>query len=341
LAPCVSCTCRVGHVLCRAVDCPAIACNHPIMHPDDQCCPRCPANSTELSDSSVICTDGYGTAHMAGSSWRTDDCTSCECGADGKVVCYRQQCDTDTTCRGKPLTIKGRCCPVCEGERGKGNRQKDLRNRSTVPVLSDALSTAVCSFESSVYTVGEEWRQDTCTNCSCQPGGRTVCRQLVCPQCVEPVPIEGHCCPLCKDQGWAAFSEGVGSSIAPPAATSNHLPWVGLCFMSLAVVGLIVLLLILYKRSRGETKKSFENTSSSCVRLSASKQIGSIPHLVDWPPTSRKVSHEDGQSESLLSTVYGSDTMTASSCASSGADGHADTRPLTARQQLHHFQCRV
>ncbi|KHJ88766.1 von Willebrand factor type C domain protein [Oesophagostomum dentatum] len=112
------------------------------------------------------------------SSWRTDDCTSCECTIEAKVICYRQQCDEDTSCNGKPLTIKGRCCPVCE----------------------DALSAAVCSFDASVYSVGEEWRQDTCTNCSCQPGGRTVCRQLVCPQCVEPVPIEGHCCPLCKGE---------------------------------------------------------------------------------------------------------------------------------------------
>ncbi|VDL67763.1 unnamed protein product [Nippostrongylus brasiliensis] len=163
LAPCVSCTCRVGHVLCRAVDCPAIACNNPVMHPDDQCCPRsifidfldsfislsysvdqddqfiyapekeslyldlqpfendltlpCPSNTTtEVSGSSTVCTDNYGTAHMAGASWRTDDCTSCECSADGKVMCYRQQCDADANCHGKPLTVKGRCCPVCEGE---------------------------------------------------------------------------------------------------------------------------------------------------------------------------------------------------------------------------------
>ncbi|VDM82641.1 unnamed protein product [Strongylus vulgaris] len=178
---------------------------------------------------------------ILGASWRTDDCTSCECTTEAKVICYRQQCDEDIACSGKPLTIKGRCCPVCE----------------------DALSAAVCSFDASVYSVGEEWRQDTCTNCSCQPGGRTVCRQLVCPQCVEPVPIEGHCCPLCKgkfyqriaytDQGWAAF-EGSGTSLAPPAPHSNSLPWIGLCLMSLAIVGLIVVLLILYKRSRGETK---------------------------------------------------------------------------------------
>ncbi|PIO69829.1 antistasin family protein [Teladorsagia circumcincta] len=75
LAPCVSCTCRVGHVLCRAVDCPPIACNHPTLHQDDQCCLRCPANTTETSDSSVICTDGYGTAHMAG--WVLGLCSAC------------------------------------------------------------------------------------------------------------------------------------------------------------------------------------------------------------------------------------------------------------------------
>ncbi|KJH53642.1 von Willebrand factor type C domain protein [Dictyocaulus viviparus] len=314
LAPCVSCTCRIGHVLCRAVDCPPIACHHPVMTSDDQCCPRC-ANNTVPIDSSTFCTDNYGTAHLAGASWRPDDCTSCECNTDASVICYRQQCDLNTTCQGKPLTIKGQCCPICE----------------------DALSSAVCSLDSSVYTVGEEWRQDICTNCSCHPGGHTVCRQLVCPQCVEPVPIEGHCCPLCKDKGWMAFSEGTGQSFNPAKPYTNTLLWIGLCLVSLAIVGFIIVLLILYKRSRGEKKKTFESTSS-CVRLSASKHIGSIPHLVEWAPSSRKDFHGDGQSESLLSTV--SDTMTATSCASSGADPNTDARLLSARTQ-HHFQCRV
>lgn len=62
--------------------------------------------------------------------------------------------------------------------------------------------------------------------------------------------------PIFADQGWAAF-EGTGSSLAPPAPHSNSLPWIGLCLMSLAIVGLVVVLLILYKRSRGETKVRF------------------------------------------------------------------------------------
>uniref|UniRef100_A0A0K0CYF7 VWFC domain-containing protein n=1 Tax=Angiostrongylus cantonensis TaxID=6313 RepID=A0A0K0CYF7_ANGCA len=173
-----------------------------------------------------------------GASWRPDDCTSCECSLDAKVICYREQCDTDITCRGKPLTVKGRCCPICE----------------------DALSSTVCSLDSSVYTVGEQWRQDTCTNCSCHSGGRTVCRQLVCPQCIEPVPIEGHCCPLCKDEGWAALSEGEGQSLDSPSPHANSLLWIGLGLLSLAVVGVILLLLILYKRNRAETKVCF------CIR---------------------------------------------------------------------------
>lgn len=38
LGECISCTCRVGHVLCSAKQCPPIACEQPIDHPTDPCC---------------------------------------------------------------------------------------------------------------------------------------------------------------------------------------------------------------------------------------------------------------------------------------------------------------
>ena len=114
---------------------------------------------------------------IMGSSWRQDDCTSCVCSAEGSADCYKEACDDSLECRGNPLVIKGKCCPVC----------------------SDALSSsAVCSYQASVYAIGEQWQDGRCSNCSCVTGGQTVCRQMVCPHCDDPVPIEGHCCPLCK-----------------------------------------------------------------------------------------------------------------------------------------------
>lgn len=40
LAPCTSCTCRVGNVLCRVVECPPIACSMPVFDERNQCCPK-------------------------------------------------------------------------------------------------------------------------------------------------------------------------------------------------------------------------------------------------------------------------------------------------------------
>ena len=120
---------------------------------------RCPNNTSVEAPraDSPVCTDESGTAHMAGSSWRTDECTSCTCTNEGKTACYREECPVDEqlNCKGSPLVIKGRCCPVC----------------------SDVLSSsAVCSYQSSVYSVGEQWQEGACSNCSCVAGGQTICR---------------------------------------------------------------------------------------------------------------------------------------------------------------------
>ncbi|PAV75131.1 hypothetical protein WR25_13594 [Diploscapter pachys] len=347
LASCVSCTCRVGQVLCRTVECPPVACENPAMTYEDTCCPRCPNNTSVEAPrpESPICTDESGTVHVAGSSWRTDECTSCTCTKEGKTACYREECPVDEqfNCKGSPLVIKGRCCPVC----------------------SDVLSSsAVCSYQSSVYSVGEQWQEGACSNCSCVAGGQTICRQMVCPPCEDIVPLEGHCCPLCKDHGWqAAYALGntssvsiesndllgrqsnrstIGGNASASAAASGVLPMLGLSLMVVAIIGLLILLFILYKRSRKHNKMHRMSRDPS-VRLSGSKPIGSMPQLVDWHPSAniaqsthssstssssrRRDSHSDGQSDSLLSTT--SDSSSVPSSASSGHGPHADTQPLT------------
>lgn len=34
---------------------------------------------------------------------------------EAKIECFEEKCGQLTDCRGMPLTIKGRCCPVCSG----------------------------------------------------------------------------------------------------------------------------------------------------------------------------------------------------------------------------------
>ncbi|CAI5450968.1 unnamed protein product [Caenorhabditis angaria] len=352
LAPCVSCTCRVGHVLCKTQECPPIPCKNPTRKNADDCCPVCPdlvpPTPPNLSQKSniepVICEDELGTAHLVGTTWRKDDCTSCICKENGESECFKESCD-EMGCRGNPLVIKGKCCPVC----------------------SDALSSsAVCSYQSSVYSIGEQWQDGYCSNCTCVAGGQTVCRQMVCPACQNTVPIEGHCCPLCKDAGWAPYGIGNDSTtfLSPRISQSSNtgtttaMSLLTVSLMSLAVVGMLIVLLLVYKKSRKSTKGhkfnevgQMSSGGTSTVRLSASKTIGSMPRLVDWKDTREKpedcellktssktqhIRHDsqnsDDQSDSLLSTM--SDTSTTPSTVSSGNAPISDTQPLTPTRKF-------
>lgn len=81
----------------------------------------------------------------------------------------------------------------------------------------DALSSgALCSYKSSVYSVNEEWRDGPCRNCTCQPGGTTMCREQQCAPCSEPVQIPGQCCPICKGNSVRLFvKRGAVASLVP------------------------------------------------------------------------------------------------------------------------------
>lgn len=303
LAKCVSCTCRVGHVLCRTQSCPAVPCLHPIKDPNGHCCETCP--SIQSSVSSAVCTDDSGTARHSGSSWRTDDCTSCACSSEGVIECFRETCDFQPGCKGKSLTIKGRCCPMCSDELQSGS---------------------ICSYLSSIYSLNEEWRDGPCRNCSCVSGGQTVCREAICPPCNNPVPIQGQCCPLCKDEGgWASFGSGNSLSISKPNESSGSTALVlGLSFCSLTLILVLFIVIILNWRRNAQEK---QQKPSSKVMLSSCKTHGSDAHLPDFER--RKPDADDGQSESLLSTT------SESSAGMSQSSGHSGTHLLYKSSKYH------
>ncbi|MCP9260814.1 Cysteine-rich motor neuron 1 protein [Dirofilaria immitis] len=332
LAPCTSCTCRVGNVLCRVVECPPIACSIPVFDERNQCCPKCP-DETELTIDQkvlspnigrVVCTDNNYVVHVAGSSWRTDECTSCKCVAidddEGKIECFEEKCRHLRDCRGLPLTIKGRCCPVC----------------------SDVLSSgAICNYKGSVYGVNEEWRDGPCRNCTCQLGGGTICKERQCATCNESIQIPGQCCPICKDVEWRPFGEdqfqrvlldnndSSSSSTSLSSSSQMNTMLFGFCLSGFILIAIIIIILIyksIRKSKSNEEKKSPIHYNSSSVLLSATKAIGSTPRLYDDIST-RRDSCDDGQSE-LLIPSHSETSSASSSNGSTGYGPHYDTLPL-------------
>lgn len=57
---------------------------------------------------------------------------------------------------------------------------------------------AVCHFSGKAYADEERWDIDSCTHCYCLQG-QTLCSTVSCPPlpCVEPINVEGSCCPIC------------------------------------------------------------------------------------------------------------------------------------------------
>ena len=50
------------------------------------------------------------------------------------------------------------------------------------------------------YRNGEKWHIDACTSCSCV-SGRALCVAATCPvTCLNPVHVEGKCCPVCNSE---------------------------------------------------------------------------------------------------------------------------------------------
>uniref|UniRef100_A0A0N5AAR7 Cysteine-rich motor neuron 1 protein n=1 Tax=Syphacia muris TaxID=451379 RepID=A0A0N5AAR7_9BILA len=335
VSPCTSCTCRIGHVLCRTTECPPLPCSNPVADISDPCCQKCPEDENSkadmLANSNVICKDSKDVVHAVGSSWRVDECQSCRCIADsdgkGRIECFREKCPSLSNCVGIPLNAKGLCCPIC----------------------SDVFSTSsVCKYNNTVYIINEQWKDGDCRNCTCEAGGQVICRERECPPCNNPEYVSGRCCPTCKGRIKAIFlyssedtpinrlytkpyptltqpNNQTSSALSPD---SNSLIY-GFCVAGIFVLAVFILVLLykLIKRSQSnQNKKSPIQFNNSSVLIS-SKTIGSTPRIFE-EFSKRRDSCGDGQSESLLSTASESSSAPSSN-GSSGHDQHLDTSPLT------------
>ncbi|XP_041106689.1 cysteine-rich motor neuron 1 protein-like isoform X2 [Polyodon spathula] len=178
---CTQCTCHSGRVLCETEVCPPLLCQNPI-RTQDSCCPQCPDEPfLPLSPSNEsmpgYCKNEEGDIFLAAESWKPNVCTSCVC-QDGAISCFSESCPPVACAR--PVLRKGQCCPYCLED--------------TVP------KKAVCHFNGKTYADEERWDIDSCTHCYCLQG-QTLCSTVSCPAlpCVEPVNVEGGCCPMCSE----------------------------------------------------------------------------------------------------------------------------------------------
>ncbi|XP_060268250.1 cysteine-rich motor neuron 1 protein isoform X4 [Ovis aries] len=178
---CTQCTCHSGRVLCETEVCPPLLCQNPT-RTQDSCCPQCPDEPLQPSSShndSVpsYCKNDEGDIFLAAESWKPDVCTSCVC-LDSVISCYSESCPS-VSCE-RPVLRKGQCCPYCIED--------------TIP------KKVVCHFSGKAYADEERWDIDSCTHCYCLQG-QTLCSTVSCPPlpCVEPINVEGSCCPICPE----------------------------------------------------------------------------------------------------------------------------------------------
>ncbi|XP_033100098.1 cysteine-rich motor neuron 1 protein-like [Anneissia japonica] len=59
-----------------------------------------------------------------------------------------------------------------------------------------------CLYEDQVYQIGENFRPDDCTSCTCHIDGIYRCRGMRCrkPKCANPVKAAGECCSTCPKE---------------------------------------------------------------------------------------------------------------------------------------------
>ncbi|XP_045142975.1 cysteine-rich motor neuron 1 protein isoform X3 [Echinops telfairi] len=178
---CRECYCHNGREMCALITCSVPACGNPTIHPG-QCCPSCsdvPLQPPASRNDSVpsYCKNDEGDIFLAAESWKPDVCTSCVC-MDSIISCYSESCPS-VSCE-RPVLRKGQCCPYCIED--------------TIP------KKVVCHFSGKAYADEERWDLDSCTHCYCLQG-QTLCSTVSCPSlpCVEPINVEGSCCPMCPE----------------------------------------------------------------------------------------------------------------------------------------------
>ncbi|XP_042323727.1 kielin/chordin-like protein [Sceloporus undulatus] len=214
--PCSICVCLQGEVVCSAVQCPPVPCQHPAQL-QGACCPQCQQCSYNQR------------LYNNGQEFLDPDnlCQSCRC-TDGTVSCTPTICPP-VSCP-HPQKKPGSCCPKCpdcahenhvvpDGEEihnplnpcqacmctGGELRCKERQCPGALcahPLPGSCCQNNCngCNYAGKEYPNGAEFPHptDKCRQCHCINGNVQCltrrCLPLLCP---EPFSVPGECCPRC------------------------------------------------------------------------------------------------------------------------------------------------
>nr|XP_033814726.1 kielin/chordin-like protein isoform X1 [Geotrypetes seraphini] len=154
---CAYCVCWEGSISCERRPCPALECPFPAR---GRCCREC--EGCEYLGEEFLNNQEFLDAQ--------NPCSHCLC-ANGFVTCKQKPCYKPSCSH--PITLPGKCCPVCEGCFYHG---VTIGNGQNFPDAKDAL----------------------CSQCTCR-GGSVQCVRRLCSPASCPHPVTGPCdCPLCQ-----------------------------------------------------------------------------------------------------------------------------------------------
>ncbi|XP_051786187.1 kielin/chordin-like protein isoform X2 [Erpetoichthys calabaricus] len=154
--PCRLCVCREGTVSCDRRSCPILDCPFPVQA---QCCPACEGCNYA------------GQEYLNGQEFTDpqNQCKRCTC-INGFVTCNPKPCYNPGCTH--PISLPGKCCPVCEG----------------------------CFFNGITIANGETFSDpsDSCSLCTCRSGS-IHCLKKLCPPAPCSYPVVGQCeCSYCE-----------------------------------------------------------------------------------------------------------------------------------------------
>ncbi|XP_039224021.1 kielin/chordin-like protein isoform X1 [Crotalus tigris] len=214
--PCRACTCHQGETVCRALQCPPVACQHPARLLGS-CCPQC----HQCLYNQRLYSHGQEFADL------DNPCQNCQC-KGGTVHCSPTVCPP-VTCP-HPERRPGSCCPTCpsclhenqvvpDGEEApnpldlcqacvcSGGELVCTPRKCLAPLCAHPLPGSCCqnncngcSYTGKEYPNGAEFPHptDRCRQCHCI-NGHVQCLSHRCPPllCPEPTVRPQECCPQC------------------------------------------------------------------------------------------------------------------------------------------------
>lgn len=217
---CTTCSCLDGELVCATLQCSPPQCNEneELVLNDGDCCPYCHPLPIIDGPRTSSCEQEKDSIN------ENNPCHLCFC-QDGILACTEQLCGIPE-CK-NPVQLPGVCCPVCETQETDSpttlseNTQEPSTtgiSSKTTPNPDDESTELVTDSETTVDSVliidlfpvapctrRGRYRSpvNPCLTCECVNGlencvdQSNLCGDMV---CVDPIKIEGQCCPLCRGQ---------------------------------------------------------------------------------------------------------------------------------------------